>query len=38
MNYEDIKKILDEMGNSKIDSLDIEYPDGKKLSMKKMRT
>lgn len=35
MNYEDIKKILDDMGNSKIDSLDIEFPDGTKLSMKK---
>ena len=35
MNFEDIKKLMDEMGNSKIDSLDIEFPDGIKISMKK---
>ena len=35
MNYEDIKKLIDDMGNSKINSLDIEFPDGIKISMKK---
>lgn len=35
MNYEEIKKIIDDMGNSKIDELNIEFPDGIKLSMKK---
>lgn len=35
MEYNDIKKLIDDMGNSKIDSLDIEFPDGIKISMKK---
>jgi len=35
MNYQDIKKLIDDMGNSKIDSLDIEFPDGIKIRMKK---
>ena len=35
MNYEDIKKLIDDMGNSKIDELSIEFPDGIKISMKK---
>jgi acetyl-CoA carboxylase biotin carboxyl carrier protein len=35
MNYEDIKKLIDDMGNSKIDELNIEFPDGIKISMKK---
>lgn len=35
MNYEDIKRLIDDMGNSKIDVLDIEFPDGIKISMKK---
>lgn len=35
MNYEDIKRLMDDMGNSKINSLDIEFPDGIKISMKK---
>ena len=35
MNYEDIKKLIEDMGNSKIDALDIEFPDGVKISMKK---
>lgn len=35
MEYEQIKKLIDDMGNSKIDSLDIEFPDGIKISMKK---
>lgn len=35
MNYEEIKKLIDDMGNSKLDKLDIEFPDGIKISMKK---
>lgn len=35
MNYEDIKKLIQDMGDSKIDSLDIEFPEGMKISMKK---
>ena len=35
MNFDDIKKLMEDMGNSKIDSLDIEFPDGIKISMKK---
>ena len=38
MNYEDIKKLIEDMGNSKIDSLDIEFPEGMKISMKKNET
>ena len=35
MNYDDIKKLIDDMGNSKIDELNIEFPEGIKISMKK---
>ena len=35
MDYNDIKRLIDDMGNSKIDSLKIEFPDGVKISMKK---
>ena len=35
MDYENIKKIIDDMGNSKLSALDIEFPDGTKISMKK---
>ena len=35
MDYSDIKRLIDDMGNSKIDSLKIEFPDGVKISMKK---
>lgn len=35
MDYKDIKKLMDDMGNSKLDSLDIEFPDGIKISMAK---
>ena len=31
MEYSDIKRLLDDMGNSKVDSLDIEFPDGTKI-------
>ena len=35
MNYDDIKKLMDDMGESKIDELQIEFPEGMKISMKK---
>ena len=35
MEYEDIKKLMDDMGDSKLDTLDIEFPDGIKISMSK---
>jgi len=35
MNYDEIKKLIDDMGNSKIDELNIEFPEGIKISMKK---
>lgn len=38
MDYKDIKKLMDDMGNSKLDSLEIEFPDGIKISMTKGAT
>ena len=38
MNYEEIKKLIDDMGDSKIDELSIEFPDGVKIKMKKDKT
>ena len=35
MDYKDIKKLIDDMGNSKLDSLEIEFPEGIKIKMKK---
>lgn len=35
MEYDKIKQIIDDMGNSKLTSLDIEFPDGTKISAKK---
>ena len=35
MDYKDIKRLMDDMGNSKLDSLEIEFPDGIKISMTK---
>ena len=35
MEYEKIKQLIEEMGNSKLTSVDIEFPDGTKISMKK---
>lgn len=35
MEFENIKKLMDEMGNSKLTSIDIEFPDGTKICMKK---
>ena len=35
MEYEKIKELIDDMGNSKLTSLEIDFPDGTKISMKK---
>ena len=35
MNYDEIKKLMDDMGNANIDELKIEFPEGMKISMKK---
>lgn len=35
MDYKDIKKLMDDMGDSKLDSLEIEFPEGIKIKMKK---
>ena len=35
MDYKDIKKLMDDMGDSKIDSLEIEFPEGVKIKKKK---
>jgi acetyl-CoA carboxylase biotin carboxyl carrier protein len=35
MEYEKIKQLMDDMGNSKLNSIDIEFPDGTKLKMEK---
>ena len=35
MGYDDIKKLIDDMGTSKVDELKIEFPDGIKIQMKK---
>ena len=35
MNYEEIKKLIEDMGSSKIEELEIEFPEGMKIKMKK---
>ena len=35
MEYEKIKQLMDDMGNSKLTSIDIDFPDGTKICMKK---
>lgn len=37
MEYKDIQKLIDCMGESQLSSFDIEFPDGIKISMKKER-
>ena len=33
MDYDKIKQLIEDMGNSKLSSLDINFPDGTKISM-----
>lgn len=35
MEYEKIKQLIDDMGNSKLSSINIDFPDGTKISMTK---
>ena len=35
MEYEKNKQIMEDMGNSKLTAIDIDFPDGTKISMKK---
>ena len=35
MEYEKIKQLMDDMGNSKLTSIDIDFPDGTKIKMQK---
>ena len=35
MEYEKIKQLMDDMGNSKLSSIEIDFPDGTKISMAK---
>lgn len=35
MEYEKIRQLINDMGNSKLTSVDIEFPDGVKIKMKK---
>ena len=35
MEYEKIKQLIEEIGNSQLTEVDIEFPDGTKISMKK---
>jgi acetyl-CoA carboxylase biotin carboxyl carrier protein len=35
MEYDKIKQLMDDMGNSKLTAIDIDFPDGTKISMKK---
>lgn len=35
MEYKDIKKLMDDVGESKLSEVEIEFPDGTKVSLKK---
>ena len=35
MNYEDIKKLIEDMRNSKLTEINIDFPDGTRIGMKK---
>lgn len=35
MEYDKIKQLMEDMGNSKLTAIDIDFPDGTKISMKK---
>ena len=36
MEYDKIKQLIDDMGNSKLTSISIDFPDGTKISMSKL--
>ena len=35
MEYEKIKQLMNDMGNSKLTEINVDFPDGTKISMKK---
>ena len=35
MEYEKIKQLMEDVGNSKLSAIDIDFPDGTKIRMKK---
>lgn len=35
MQYDEIKRIIDDVGNSNIDDISLEFPDGLKINIKK---
>lgn len=35
MEYKEIKQLMEDMGNSKLDAINLEFPDGTKISMTK---
>ena len=35
MEYEKIKQLIEDVGNSKLSEIEIDFPDGTKISMKK---
>lgn len=38
MEYDKIRQLIEDMGNSKLSAIDIDFPDGTKISMKKENT
>lgn len=38
MEYDKIKQLIEDVGNSKLESINIDFPDGTKISMKKETT
>ena len=38
MEYKDIKQLIDDLGNSKLTEIAIDFPDGTKISMKKQES
>ena len=38
MEYEKIRQLIEDMGNSRLTAIDIDFPDGTKISMKKDST
>lgn len=35
MDYKEIKRLMDDMGNSKLTALDVDFPDGTKIKLEK---
>ena len=37
MEYREIKQLMDDMGESKLNEIEIEFPDGTKIKIKRLR-